>query len=154
MNIKQTLAVVSTTLALLAAGEGIRNWPYFDEAGVLSVCMGETHGVKQGQYYSTPQCWDMLKSRAQTIAARVAPALKAPVGPNQSDAIISLCYNIGPAACRSSTVFRLHNQGACAAAGEAFLMWKYITVGGKKQVSRGLLKRRMLERDLYIKDCK
>lgn len=151
---KRKLAVVATTLALLAAGEGIRNWPYFDEAGVLTVCMGETHGVKQSQYYSTAQCWDMLKSRAQTIAAQVEPGLTAPVGTNQSDALISLCYNIGSTACRSSTVFRLHNQGACRAAGEAFLMWKYITVGGKKQVSRGLLKRRMAERDLYIKDCK
>jgi lysozyme len=42
---------------------------------------------------------------------------------NQFDAMVSLAFNIGSRAFRSSTVLRQHRAGNYLAAGDAFLMW-------------------------------
>jgi lysozyme len=60
----------------------------------------------------------------------------------QFDAMVSLCYNIGPGAFRKSSALRLFNQGDKTKAANALLLWN--KAGGK--VLKGLTRRREAER--------
>jgi GH24 family phage-related lysozyme (muramidase) len=64
---------------------------------------------------------------------------------NQFDAMVSLCYNIGPIAFAKSTVARKHKAGDYHGAAAAFAMW----VKNDGKVMRGLQRRRAAEADLY-----
>ena len=68
----------------------------------------------------------------------------------QFDAMVSLCFNIGVGAFRSSTVLRQHRAGNYAAAGDAFLMWDKDHQDGVLVEVPGLLKRRQIERAFYL----
>lgn len=154
MQARKALAVTATALAFLFGGEALRTTPYRDVAGVLTVCIGETHGVRENDRYTEQQCWDMARSRLESVATAVSPAVARQPGPHQNDAILSFCYNVGNAGCKGSTFLLLHNAGQCYAAADALLMWDKITVNGQKVTSRGLHNRRLAERALYLKDCK
>ena len=65
---------------------------------------------------------------------------------NEFDAMVLLCFNIGPAGFRRSTVLKAHNRGDCQAAARAFGLWN--KSGGK--VYAGLTKRRAEESALYL----
>lgn len=69
---------------------------------------------------------------------------------NQFDAMVSLCYNIGPANFATSSVAKLHNAGNHSAAADAFLKWNKGRVRGKLTVLEGLNRRRHAERKLYL----
>lgn len=68
-----------------------------------------------------------------------------PTTQHQFDALVSLCYNIGIAALRKSTVMRLHKAGDHEGAARAFLMWNK----NDGKVMKGLTRRRLAEADLY-----
>ena len=71
----------------------------------------------------------------------------------QFDAMTSLCYNIGQANFRKSSVVRLHNKGDYIAASRAFNLWtKATSADGTKRDLRGLVRRRSAEAALYMTD--
>lgn len=72
----------------------------------------------------------------------------APTTQSQFDALVSLCYNIGIAALRGSTVMRRHKAGDFKGAADAFVMWNK----NDGKVMRGLTRRRLAEADLYDDD--
>jgi lysozyme len=65
---------------------------------------------------------------------------------NEFDAMVLLCFNIGPAGFKKSTVLKAHNRGDHQAAARAFGLWN--KSGGK--VYAGLTKRRAEESALYL----
>lgn len=72
----------------------------------------------------------------------------APTTQSQFDALVSLCYNIGIAALRGSTVMRRHKARDYQGAADAFVMWNK----NDGKVMRGLTRRRLAEADLYDDD--
>jgi lysozyme len=68
---------------------------------------------------------------------------------NQFDAMVSLAFNIGSRAFRSSTVLRQHRAGNYLAAA-AFLLWDKDHQDGQLVVVPGLLRRRQIERAYYL----
>jgi lysozyme len=64
---------------------------------------------------------------------------------NQFDAMVSLCYNIGPGNFNKSSVRRLFNAKDYKGAARAFLSWN--KAAGK--VMKGLTRRREAERKLF-----
>jgi lysozyme len=64
--------------------------------------------------------------------------------------MVSLAFNIGSRAFRSSTVLRQHRAGNYAAAADAFLMWDKDHQDGQLVVVPGLLGRRRMERAYYL----
>jgi len=64
---------------------------------------------------------------------------------NQFDAMVSLCFNIGPGNFKTSSVVRYFNAGDDARAAERFLAWN--KAAGK--VMKGLTRRREAERRLF-----
>ena len=66
---------------------------------------------------------------------------------NQFDAMVSLCFNIGPANFAKSSVLKFHNGRQFEKAAGAFALWN--KAAGK--VMAGLTARRAAERALYLK---
>ena len=53
----------------------------------------------------------------------VARAVKVPLARHEFNALVSFCYNIGPAGLAGSSAVRLLNAGERSKAGEALLLW-------------------------------
>lgn len=132
-------------LCLIKEFEGCRLKAYKCPAGVWTIGYGWTPGVKPGQVWTQEQAEEMLAKGVKPYAATVAKTCPH-ASQNQFDAMVSLCYNIGPGNFIKSSVARLHNQGNFNAAADAFLKWNK---GGGK-VLAGLDRRRRAERKLYL----
>lgn len=120
-------------------------------AGVWTLGLGETAGVKPGMTCTESEAWDMLLRDLTARAKAVQALLTLPANDNQLGALVSLTYNIGLEAFKKSSVLRLHNLGDFAAAARAFALWNKAKVGGKLQVLAGLTARRAAEAALYLK---
>ena len=132
---------------LIKSFEGLRLEPYKDQAGVWTCGYGFTGPeVKQGVAWTLKQAEDALAGRIRAIDGILAKAIVPRLTQNQWDALVSLCYNIGQGAFRGSTLLRLVNQRDFPGAAEEFLKWDH--VGGV--VNAGLLKRRQVERALFL----
>lgn len=122
-----TLAkAVAVAVVMLAGVEGLSTKSYQDTGGVWTICYGYTHGVTRGQRATSDQCYTMLKEEAYAVANQIAPLLPSTLNPNQFAALISFCYNVGYANCKSSTLFTLINKGDMVGAGKQFARWHYV----------------------------
>lgn len=132
--------------------EGFRESTYLDSAGVPTIGYGTTAAAGlgivpvPGMTISEKQAERFLVRGIEKFAAQIAPAIKRPMTDNQWSAFLSLAYNIGPGAFRRSSVLKFFNAGETMRAADAFLMWD--KAGG--QVLRGLQRRRMRERTLFL----
>ncbi|WP_251374237.1 lysozyme [Ponticoccus alexandrii] len=144
-------AFLNHALPLVAKWEGLRLTAYLDPVGVLTVCYGETQGVRPGDTYSEADCAAMLSRRlleyraglhryltAETRARRLPPTRDAAFG--------SMAYNVGIAGAGGSTAVKRLNAGNVPGACEAMTWWN--KAGGK--VLRGLTRRREDERALCM----
>lgn len=136
--------------AVIQNNEDFSSIAYLDSAGVPTICYGETKGVQMGQKRSLSDCQKQLIESAGEHA-------KALVGLPESlpDVVLlgslDMAYNVGVSGFSNSAVKRRLKQGDYAAAGQAVLQWKYITLKGKKydcsvkgnKVCYGLWKRRL-----------
>lgn len=67
------------------------------------------------------------------------------VNQNQYDALVSLCYNIGGSSFRRSSIIKEVNSRNFIGACRVFNLWSRVA----KKRSKGLLRRRMSERNLF-----
>lgn len=145
-------------LALLKRFEGFREHAYQDVAGVWTIGYGFTRGVRPGDRMSLEIADARLPRELRPYEEAVSTACTVPPTQPQFDAMVLLCYNIGPGwegdvkpkgakdGFRQSTVLRAHNRGDTEAASRAFGLWN--KSGGK--VERGLVRRRAQEAALYL----
>ena len=138
-------------LALIEQFEGLKFEAYLCPAGVWTIGYGHTRGVHPGMVMTKEQAQQALQDDLLTAEGAVESAVgDAATTDNRFAAMVSLCYNIGAANFRTSTVLRDHRAGNYPAAGEAFLSWNKIAKGGVLQPSLGLTNRRNAERALYM----
>jgi lysozyme len=129
--------------------EGLRLKPYLCPAGVATIGYGSTG--RDITMSHPPVTIEWAERRMQADCARfVSSALKiSPIlasYPNKLCAIASFCYNLGATAYKGSTLCRKVNASAWQEAAEQFEKWVF--AGGKKL--NGLVKRRAIERDLFL----
>ena len=134
-------------LALIRQFEGLRLSAYKCSANVASIGYGTTAGVKMGQTITREEAEQRLRADAQRFADHIAALVKVPLNQNQTDALIAFVYNIGPTAFAKSTMLKLINRGLIEDAANQFLRWN--RAGG--EVLAGLTRRRMAERDLFLR---
>ena len=133
----------------LAASEAMSTTPYYDGAGVLTVCFGETKGV-QLREYAPEECAAMLVKRIEThfgprTRSCTPPVVWDSLSQTTRDALISFSYNIGVGGyCGSSARKRL-TAGQGIRACERILPWNKIRVNGALQPDKGLTNRRNRE---------
>jgi lysozyme len=99
--------------------------------------------VYEGLTITSAQCDEIFARDIAKYEATVNEAIKRPIGQNQFDACVSLCYNIGQEGFKGSTIVKRINNGDMYGAAEAFLMWNK---------PAEIQKRRAGERLQFLKD--
>lgn len=144
-------------IALIKQFEGLRLKAYPDPAtggdpwtiGYGTTSMAGVGKIKKGMEISEVQAESMLVRGLAPIEAAVLKALRVQPSQHQFDALVSLAYNIGVANMSRSSAVKYLNAGDVMRAGMAFLLWN--KAGEPKRVMPGLTRRRMAERDLFLK---
>lgn len=142
----------SAGLALIKEFEGCRLTAYRDAVGVWTIGYGHTAAAgspapKAGMTLTQEQADDLLVADLAIYEKAVSSGLTQAPNQNQFDAMVSLCFNIGPGNFGKSSVRRFFNAGETAKAANAFLMWN--KAAGK--VLKGLTRRRAAEMALFNK---
>lgn len=136
----------SEGIALIKQFEGCELTSYLCPANVWTIGWGHTGTDVVKGMTITQATADMLLRQDLGKFEDAVTKYAGPAYQNQFDAMVSLCYNIGPGNFRGSSVARLHKNGQYTAAATAFLLWN--KAGGK--ILQGLVKRRKAERNLYL----
>lgn len=143
--------VIDDAAALCGQFEGFASEPYLDPAGVLTIGFGSTRtpdgnpvGAGTGPIDRTTAArW--MRTDLSIRASTIAPWLPLDATPGQQVACLSLAYNIGLSAFRTSTLLKLWQLGQPGLAAEQFQRWVY---AGNRPVL-GLINRRAIERALF-----
>lgn len=138
-------------LEFIGKEEGCRLKPYLDSVGIPTIGYGNTY--YENEVRVTMSDPPISKDRALSLFLNTLSFYEKGVWSNtrddinqhQFDALVSLAYNIGVNAFKSSTVLRLVNKNPNdAKITDAFKMWKN---AGRKPI---LLNRRIREAKLYF----
>lgn len=135
---------------LITRWEGCKLDAYKDGGGVWTIGYGHTSmagapEVKKGLKITLQDAKDIFVRDIVRYEAAVSKALTRTPTQAQFDAMVSLCYNIGPGAFAGSTLVRKFNAGDVAGARKAFGSW--IKDNGK--VIKGLQNRRADEQNHF-----
>ena len=127
--------------------EGFRANAYIPVPGDrVTIGYGFTDGVKIGDRMTREEADARLVEELRPYEMAVWQGCTREPNQNEFDAMVLLCFNIGPAGFRRSTALKAHNRGDYQAAARAFGLWN--KSGGK--VYAGLTKRRAEESALYL----
>ena len=132
--------VAGTLFAVVAAVVGLNEGrslvAYKDPAGILTICDGETLGVKAGERRTQAQCDETLRKGIE----RHATALTG-LPEHLPDAVlvgtIDFVYNVGVQGFTASSVYRGLAVSDYKAAGAAVLQWRYISQKAAPRPQKG-----------------
>ena len=140
-------------LDLIKSFEGLKLKPYLCPAKVPTVGYGSTFyendkKVKLTDPSITEQrASELLLDSLKGFERYVDSYCRDDINQNQFDALVSFCYNLGPANLKSSTLLKKANVNPNdPTIAQEFLKWN--KAGGK--ALKGLTKRRQAEADLYF----
>jgi lysozyme len=147
-----------TWISLLEGGHRLN--AYQDTAGVWTISAGVTyysHGVrvKKGDKLKGIEESEMLfRERLHEFEATVDAYTRDDITQVEMDAAVSLCYNIGPQAFKTSTMVKRFNDRSMSKQAVA-QAWGWFNkernpVSGNLQVSEGLNERRRCEVYCYL----
>ena len=126
--------------------EGCKLTSYKCPAGVWTIGIGHTKGVKQGQVITEAQAITLLKGDLLPCENYVNN-LRVCKTQGQFDALVDFAFNLGTAALGRSTLLKYIRIGKAEQyIREQFARW--VNAGGK--VMPGLVKRRAWEADRYF----
>ena len=126
--------------------EGCELTAYRCPAGVWTIGVGHTRGVKQGQKITEAQAISLLKGDLLPCENYVNN-LGVCKTQGQFDALVDFCFNLGTGALGRSTLLKFIRQGKA----EQYIRGefaKWVKSGGKTLA--GLVKRRAWEADRYF----
>lgn len=114
--------------AVLIDREGRRLEAYRDSVGIWTIGVGHTAAAgppvpRAGLRITAAECDALFERDVGRFVRTVAQALPGPLPQNAFDALVSLSFNIGPAAFLRSTVLRRLRAGDREGAADAMLMW-------------------------------
>lgn len=138
-------------LDLIKSFEGCKLKAYKCPAGIWTVGYGLTSMAKiidvhEGTTITQEQADEYLARSLHQYEEAVDKAITVAMNENQNGAMVSLCYNIGPANFAKSSVARHLNEGHPDKSADAFLMWN--KAAGKELA--GLTRRREAEKKLFL----
>lgn len=112
----------------LMSREGLRLVAYKDTKGIWTIGVGHTAAAgppipKAGMKITFEQCEEIFSRDLAAYEATVNDCVGVRLSQGEFDALVSLCFNIGQAAFRNSTVVKRLNAGDRKGAAEAILMW-------------------------------
>jgi lysozyme len=136
-------------LALIEGFEGCRLEAYADGGGVWTIGYGHTGPeVHEGLTWTQEQATAALLADTKDAQDAVNLAVTAQIGQNRFDALVSFTFNVGIHALDKSTLLRELNAENVMAAAAEFLRWDRDAKGA---IEPGLFRRRVAERDLFMR---
>jgi len=147
---KNNMSISLRGLAHIKGWEGFKSSVYLDVAGLPTIGYG--HLIKPHERFTTiteAQAGALLAKDVTSAESAVNKYVKVPLTQNQFDALVSFAFNVGNGAFANSTMLKRINEGKYTEAGYEFGRWVFITVGGKKTVSAGLVNRRTADYNLF-----
>ncbi|WP_417536321.1 lysozyme [Methylophaga sp.] len=138
-------SALAMAVMLIKPLEGIEYKPYYDVAGVLTVCYGHTGSdIIKDKAYSQAECGELLKADLGKVRRQVDPMITVAIPETTRAALYSFTYNVGIGAFSRSTLLKLLNSGDLLGACGELRRWVY--AGGKKW--KGLITRRQVEEEV------
>lgn len=134
--------VAESTIQLLIDFEGFRTKAYQDHKGNWTIGVG--HLIRSQDRYmlhselSEAEVIDLLHYDLKKCSEALQSAVKVIVGRAQSDALHSLCHNIGPERTARSEVVYYLNQGDNQKAADAFMNWTKPNLKKRREAERAL----------------
>lgn len=138
-------------VALIKSYEGCRLEAYQDAGGVWTIGYGHTgpvgdHTIHAGMVIDQLMADALFLQDLGSKAEQVENLLAHAATQGQFDALVSLSYNIGVEALRTSTLLQKFNASDFKEAAQQFVEW--IFVG--KEIEQGLVRRRAAEMILFL----
>lgn len=115
-------------------------------AGVPTIGVGHTRGVKMGDRCTPGQAEAWLREDLADAEAAITRLVKVPLTQEQFDALASFTFNLGARSLAESTLLLLLNKGNYKAAAEQFVRWNK----SNGVALTGLVRRRAAERALFL----
>lgn len=137
---------VSVAMDFITKWEGEEFLAYLCPAGVWTIGVGHTKGVKRGDHITREESQKLLREDLEGFQKELAPMVTVDVTKGQFIALMSFVFNLGTTAFRESTLRRRLNEGRYAEAADEFTKWVF--AGGKRL--DGLAKRRAAERKKFL----
>jgi len=134
-------------LNLIKKFEGCRLVAYADQGGIITIGYGHTGNIAPGFMITQEQAEEFLREDLEHTQAGIDAMVHVPLSQNQYDALCSFVFNIGRGHFKDSTCLDRLNKGSYSEAAAWMLPWH--RVAGVE--NEGLLKRRMEERDLFLR---
>ena len=152
-KIAKVLAGLGLSAAAVMAGsgtvsyfEGKENKAYVDPVGIVTICYGETRGVKKGDYKTDEECLESLASELVEHEKGMLKVVKVPLSTKEQAAYLSFTYNLGVKAFTNSTLLKKLNSGDRVGACNELLRWNK----ANGRALNGLTKRRQEENKLCL----
>ena len=151
LGIPESMSVSNKGVDLICEFEGKRLVAYDDGVGVWTIGFGTIKypngvRVKKGDTCTLEQAKEYMRHDLIEFEYTVNSSVKVPLNQNQFDALVSLAYNIGSSAFKSSTLVKKLNAGDYKGAADQFNVW--VNAGGKRM--QGLVSRRDREKLLFL----
>ena len=151
LGIPESMSVSNKGVDLICEFEGEQLVAYDDGVGVWTIGFGTIKypngvRVKKGDTCTLDQAKEYMRHDLIEFEHTVNSSVKVPLNQNQFDALVSLAYNIGSNAFKSSTLVKKLNAGDYQGAADQFNVW--VNAGGKRM--QGLVNRRDREKLLFL----
>ena len=151
LGVPELMAVSAKGVDLICSFEGLRLTAYDDGVGIWTIGFGTIKypngvRVKRGDTCTLEQAKSYMKHDLVEFEHTVNSLVKVPLNQNQFDALVSLTYNIGSGAFKSSTLLKKLNLSDYKGAADQFDVW--VNAGGKRM--QGLANRRAKEKSLFL----
>ena len=138
-------------LDLIKSFESLRLRAYRDPVGIWTVGYGHTGpDVYPGLEISKAEAEQLLADDLRESEDGVGEQVTVPLNDNQFSALVSFAFNAGNGALKRSILRKKLNKKDYKGAADEFRKWVYGTIGGRKVLLPGLVRRRAQERNLFL----
>jgi lysozyme len=143
------LAINDRGLDVIRESEGLRLKSYY-LAGQWLIGYGHAGTAREDMAITQAEADRLLVADVKDAERAVRELAAIPLNENEFSALVSLAYNMGPAAFARTEVLRRVNAGDRAGAADAFRYLVAADIEGERVVLDALKRRRLRERALFL----
>jgi len=133
-------------LELIMSFEGLQLEAYQCQAKVWTIGYGHTKDVKEKDKISKDKAIELLLEDIEKFENYISISVHVDLKQCEFDALVSFCFNVGKFAFKNSTLLKKLNNNQYKEAADELLRWNKV----KGFENKGLIKRRFIERDLFL----
>lgn len=147
-----TNAISANGLALIQELEGFQAEPKQLPTGGWIVGYSHVRATEPGEAVNENEARDLLVRDLEPVETVVNSLVTQPLTQSQFDALVSFAFSVGADTFAKSQVLRRVNSGDCVSAACAMDAWRKSDVGGELVIVDSLVRRRTVEKALFLKD--